>query len=305
MLSLPMAKGPRGGGSVWLFAALLDLVACTDQSTSAIDAAAPDASQDAADQRDAGGDVANDQADTSEPPLEILAAQVPDSQCNPAAERDARTRATSGILDVALDKPYPYLLYPLLGNRLAHTVPTTTPDPNAITLTEMEVNLVPPDGVRVSWPANCPGEFREPAAGVIGPDGFQALTMPAMRPCHGATLRGVFEAGELDRSLGTRVTFMAEIRAHGIGSAGAVASTWFEFPIRVCYGCLQTGFVGALAEYSFGLSPPKVLRCDQIRENPYPGNPCNPAQDVGPLLCCSVDGNAAHLVCPAKPSAPP
>ena len=94
-------------------------------------------------------------------------------------------------------------------------------------------------------------------------------------------------------------------RAKGRHGGTDIHSDPFEFPIRVCYGCLQTGFDGQYAAFSFALSPPKVIACDNLTENPYKGNVCNPAQDTGPILCCAQDAKGERLVCPAIPGAKP
>jgi hypothetical protein len=91
------------------------------------------------------------------------------------------------------------------------------------------------------------------------------------------------------------------VRARGRHGDSEVLSEPFEFPIQVCYGCLQTGLTGDFAQFNF----PQTPSCDLLGDHPYTGNPCGPAQDFGPLLCCALDPKAEALECPARPRVHP
>jgi hypothetical protein len=68
-------------------------------------------------------------------------------------------------------------------------------------------------------------------------------------------------------------------------SGGHVFSDPFRFSVRVCAGCLQSMF------------PDTPLCSAAPKPNPFPGNPCNIAQDGPEVLCC-FDPNMT-LICPA------
>src|SRR5260370_28512889 len=82
--------------------------------------------------------------------------------------------------------------------------------------------------------------------------------------------------------------------AVGNQNGGLIVSDVFRFPIRMCIGCLQTGFT-TMAEFNF----PGVPLCSVApRPNTFKGNPCNFPQDSGPLLCC-LDDTTMKPVCPS------
>jgi hypothetical protein len=102
----------------------------------------------------------------------------------------------------------------------------------------------------------------------------------------------------LPAELGQLVMFTIEMRVVGQLSSGSeIDSDKFRFSVRTCIGCLQTAFKD-VAQYNFPARP----TCSALTTpNLDKGNPCNPAQDYGPLLCCTGSGN--EIVCPA-PGAP-
>ena len=54
-----------------------------------------------------------------------------------------------GVLDVDLDRPYPYWLYPVLENRMPPLATNGGLEPNAVSVEGFEVQVRPPNGV--SW----------------------------------------------------------------------------------------------------------------------------------------------------------
>jgi hypothetical protein len=230
--------------------------------------------------------------------LIIVQAQSPDEMCRLSEESTGTSRRLEGILDLALDKAYGYNLYPLVGNNLQPLSKNGGIEPNRVAINGAEVKIVPPAGLSITWPQGCEATFDDASSANINPGERRVIAISALRACHAAVIRDLFLAGKLDSSLAEKIKFKVVVRAHGHHGGTDIYSDPFEFPIRTCYGCLQTGFQGPYAEFSFALSPPKVLACDHLAENPYKGNPCNPAQDIGPILCCADDPKGEKLVCP-------
>jgi hypothetical protein len=243
--------------------------------------------------------------DMNAPVLRIVQTQQPDETCKLSEEGTSGERRLEGILDVGLDRAYEYRLFPLLANRRSPSSPDAgadAPGGSTVTVTDavFEVQALP--GVTIAWPAGCPPVFVEPFT-LILPPGRQAVTsLTALRTCHAAVLRDLFQTGKLDRSLATTISLHVLVRIRAQQGGATIETPRIEFPIRICDGCLQTGFAGPYAQFSRALEPPRTVACDHLVENPYRGNLCNPAQDFGPILCCtaSVQG-AEKLICPGVP----
>jgi hypothetical protein len=230
--------------------------------------------------------------------LVILQNQIPVADettriCTPSSEGGGAPRSL-GTLDLDVGMPQPYLVYPLVQSRLLPQAAAGGAEPNTVTLNGAKITLIPPSGVNVPWQATCQGSFQSSTALTLDPGQTKAFSIPAMLGCHTAQIRTLFVTGELPSDLGQMVLFTIEMRATGQRSSGdAIESGAFRLPVRVCVGCLQTGFPG-LAQFNYPTRP----RCaDSPKPNPHKGNPCNIAQDYGPLLCCidSMD----QPVCPA------
>jgi hypothetical protein len=205
-----------------------------------------------------------------------------------------------GTYDVALDKSYPYYVYPLLSNALPALMQAV--EPNRVEINKWSVKIEAPPTITVAWNPACPAEFDFPSPLTLGPGEQAAALVEAMRPCHGDLLRQLLKDGKISPSFSERVIFRLIMRAKGRHGGSEIKSDPFEFPVRVCYGCLQTGYASPdYADFSF----PRVPACNKLVANPFPGNPCNPAQDVGPLLCCALDAEAKQLECPGIPRGVP
>ncbi len=237
--------------------------------------------------------------------LFIVQAQVPEVVENTCKIPGTRTEVylASGTLDVALDRPRPYRLYPLVTNVLPLVGEKTLDvEPNRLQMTGFEVRIDPPPGIRVTWPADAPPVFKWNAPLVILPDETHATIAEVISAKHAAAILKMFQEGKLPSDLREQVRFKVTIRAKARHGSSIITSDPFEFPIRVCYGCLQTGFTQPqFADFSF----PKVPPCSKLASNPYLGNPCNPAQDYGPVLCCARDASGRDLECPAVPRLAP
>lgn len=235
--------------------------------------------------------------------LVILQNQSPEvsgAQCVIQASRSMNRNAL-GTFDVALDKSYPYFVYPLLENRLPSGLGANTADPNRVDISTWQVKIEPPPTVTVAWNPGCPAEYDFPNPLVLYPNEAAPSIVEAMRPCHSDLLRQVFREGKLASSFSERVIFRLILRAKGRHGGTEITSDPFEFPVRVCYGCLQTGFQDpAFANFGFPTVPP----CANLRTNPFIGNPCNVAQDFGPILCCARDAEGRDVECPGVPRAP-
>jgi hypothetical protein len=234
--------------------------------------------------------------------LTVVQNQIPmakDSACVIPASGGAE-RNLLGTYDVALDHNYPYFMYPLIKNSLPPSPENV--DPNLIDVNRWTVKIEPPPTITVPWSDACPAEFDFPSPVSLHPGDQASTLVEAMRPCHGGLLRQLLEQGKLSSSASERVLFRIIIRARGRHGSTEIKSDPFEFPVHVCYGCLQTGYGDpAYADFAF----PKVPSCDKLLENPFPGNPCNPAQDFGPLLCCALDAEGKSLECPGVPRGTP
>jgi hypothetical protein len=186
----------------------------------------------------------------------------------------------------------------------------STLDPQRIILRSFQVRIEPPSTVSVPWEPACRGRFDVEAEGVLEPGGTMAAIVEVFKDCHGRLLRSLFTTGVMKKALPpdltTQIIFRVKVRAVGIHGGTEIMSDVYEYPIRVCYGCLQTGYRDAngvpdpfFSEFEFQRN--KVARCNQLNANPYPGNPCNPAQDFGPLLCCTNSDDPSNIECPGVP----
>ena len=232
--------------------------------------------------------------------LMVLQAQVPDEECIVSDEASAAGRLEHGILDVALDKPYGYNLYPLVVNNLLPIGGEGEVEPNRVNVSGAQVKILPPPGVEVPFTEDCSPEFDHPSQALIPPGGTRTIRVEALRSCHTTLFRQLFASGRLNPSVADSTFFRVEVRAKGRHGGTQILSAAFEFPVRVCYGCLQTGYSGPYSVFNF----PEVPACDQLAENPFQGNRCHPAQDFGPILCCARDASGAMLECPGLGRAP-
>lgn len=228
----------------------------------------------------------------------IVQAQVPDENCVIPAMRTTVRRA-SGVLDVALDQNYPYLLYPLVLNRLSPIADPMDVEPNRVNVVGAEIRIEPPPGVSVPWRADCPPAFDHASTVSLDPNTEGSIAVEALRSCHAGLFRELFRSGRLSSSLAEQIQFRVIVRAKARHGSGTILSDPFEFAVRVCYGCLQSGFLGPFSAFNF----PEVPACDRLSENPFPGNRCNPGQDA-PILCCAKDPEGKMLECPGTPRAP-
>ncbi len=233
-------------------------------------------------------------------PLVIVQAQEPATTagaCGTAIEQAGAKQ--EGVLDVALDQDYPYLLHPLVESRLPSLVENQI-ELNQIVLTAAEIEIEPPPGLAVPWTPSCAAKFDMALSLKLLPQATGSGPLEIIRPCHTALFRDLFKKGKLPWNGGERIRFHASVRLKGRHGGTTISSDPFTFPVRVCYGCLQSGYDDP--DYQ-QFSVVNVPRCSKLTSgNPYPGNACNPGQDKGPILCCAKDNDA--VVCPAPVGAP-
>jgi hypothetical protein len=233
-------------------------------------------------------------------PLTIVQNQAPEIDqtaraCKISADRTV-DRSALGVFDVALDHSYSFFMYPLVSNALP--VLGMAIEPNKVEIHSWQVKIEPPPTIGVEWNPACPAQFDYPNPVTLGPGESASAIVEAMRPCHSDLLRMLMQQGKLSSSLAERILFRVIIRAKGRHGATEILSDPFEYPVRVCYGCLQTGFLDPdFVDFGF----PRVPACNKLVRNPYLGNPCNPAQDRGPILCCALDAEAKQIECPGVP----
>jgi hypothetical protein len=201
----------------------------------------------------------------------------------------------AGVLDLEVGMPPAYVAYPIIQSRLpSRAAVVGGSDPNTVYLDGVRGTLYPPPGLTVEWPLDCPGTFFSPSAVALLPGASQGTVAQVIRPCQAQRIHDLFSAGILPPDLTQQVLFTVEMRAVGrLASGDEVLSDAFRFSVRMCTGCLQTGF-SDLAQMNWPNRPP----CSAApKPNPHHGNPCNVAQDWGPLLCCTGDDGLP--VCPA------
>lgn len=199
-----------------------------------------------------------------------------------------------GVLDLGVGDAANYVVYPVVESRLPPLATMGRAEPNTVQLSFMRITLHPPPGYTFPW-TGC-SNTSEPSFGnvTLDPGASQSGTFEAILPCQARQILAQFKPGGLNPDLNERIYFTVEMRAYGRRSSGdQLTSDPFRLPVRVCVGCLQTAFP-ALAQYNY----PGLPRCDVApRPNPYKGNPCNIAQDIGPLLCCLDENSKA--ICPS------
>jgi hypothetical protein len=233
--------------------------------------------------------------------LVILQAQRPDEMCVINDGIQGSIRHDRGTLDVALDKPYGYQLFPLVVNNLQPIAAEGEIEPNRVSVMGAQVKLMPPPGVTIPFSDACGAEFDTVGQAQMGPGETRALGVEVVRSCHSAMIRGLFASGRLNSNTAEKIDFRVIVRIKGRHGGTRILSDPFEFPIRICYGCLQEGFQGPFSAFNF---PQPVPACDKLTTNPYPGNPCPGliAQDIGPVLCCARNNDPNNLQCPASPT---
>jgi hypothetical protein len=193
-------------------------------------------------------------------------------------------------------------MYPVVANQLASFKGSGTgqaEELNNVTVTGFGVQIAPPSGVSsIPWEEGCSGDFDwQVATKPLPPAATMGAPVEAIRSCNAGVLRRLFQTKEagFDPNLSAEVYLHVTLRAKGRHGTSDVESAPFTFPIRVCYGCLQTGYLQpGYAQYNF----PNIAACEVLTSNPYPGNPCNTAQDAQ-ILCCS--DKKAGIVCPGVP----
>ena len=136
-------------------------------------------------------------------------------------------------------------------------------DPNRVQVTGARVKIVPPTGVTVPFRADCAAEFDHPSQSTIFPGSQRAVRVEAVRTCHAALFQDLFKSGALNPAVGESVYFRVIVRIKGHHGGTEILSDPFEFPVRICYGCLQTGFSGPYSLFNFPMTPPCAALADQ------------------------------------------
>ena len=198
-----------------------------------------------------------------------------------------------GVLDLDVGTPQPYVAYPVIQNRLQARAVAGGVEPNRVMLEGFHITLLAPPGFNFPWTAQVPNQMEPAFSQGLEPGASLTATVTAVSQSQAQAILAQFGPGGLNHALTEQVVFTAEMHAIGSFNGGQIESDVFRFPIRMCVGCLQTGFT-TMAEFNY----PGVPLCSVApRPNPAKGNPCNFAQDSGPLLCCLDDNHKA--VCPS------
>lgn len=197
----------------------------------------------------------------------------------------SQSPSSDGRYDVDLDRAYPYFVFPLIQNRLPSIKTAGGIERNSVVLRRVQVTVHAPPGVDPAWDPRCPATFDSPATAVLDPAQSLAVKVEGMRNCHSQRLRELIAEGAIPGDTSQPVYFTLELTAVADRSGSEQRSDPFPFQVQVCAGCLQSMY-------------PAVPNCaDAPKPNPFRGNPCNIAQDVGLVLCCRDPGGA--LICPS------
>jgi shikimate kinase len=205
---------------------------------------------------------------------------------------------TDGTLDVALDRDYPYILYPLVRAASSPSREEGDVEPNRIAVTGARVRLEPPPGITVTFSDACPSEFDVPKPLSLDPRARARIALEAIRSCHAGLFRKLFDDGRLNSSVAERVYFSA-VRAHQ-GPARVE-----HHPVR----SLRVPGAGVLRLPAGRLHPavldvqlPADPPCSSWRTTPS-GEPVQPRPGHRPHpVLRSKDGTAASLQCPGTPT---
>jgi hypothetical protein len=212
--------------------------------------------------------------------------------CSASAETGAALLG-QGILDLDVGTPQPYVAYPIIQNRLQPRAMMGGPETNRVMLAGFHIDLEAPPGYPFPWTDTVPSHIEPAFSQGLEPGASLTAAVDLITQNQAQAILAEFRPGGLSAKLTDQVIFTAQMRAVGNLNGGEIESDVFRFPVRVCVGCLQTGFT-TMAEYNY----PGVPLCSVApRPNMYKGNPCNFAQDSGPLLCCLDDNQKA--ICPA------
>jgi hypothetical protein len=147
--------------------------------------------------------------------LVILQAQRPDDQCIINDGLQGSIRHDRGVLDVALDKPYGYELFPLVVNNLQPIAAEGEIEPNRVSVTGAQLKIIPPPGVNVALSETCAAEFESISNSQLGPGDTRALGLEVIRNCHAALIKDLFKAGRLNASTAEKIDFRVVVRVKG------------------------------------------------------------------------------------------
>lgn len=186
-----------------------------------------------------------------------------------------------GRLDVLVSRSYTGVM--LVGNQLSARGDqnNSRAESNRVNIESVEVEVTDTSGKRI-------GAFQAPSSGLIDP---QASNAPSYSPV-GATLIDSKTTDALMDSiaaLGTSRTVLANVRVKASTLAGTeVKSGAYQFPIRVCNGCLvdvSTGYDPATQTYN--CNQQLTLGTEKIM-------PCKPGQDESTPCQFCIDRNACQ-----------
>jgi len=199
-----------------------------------------------------------------------------------------------GTLDLDVGTPQAYVGYPMVENRLQPRGATAGVEPNRIMLDGFRITLHPPLGFVFPWTDTVPDHTEPAFSQGLEPGASLTAKVNLVTQNQAQLIYEQFKPGGLSAALTDQVIFTVEMHAVGELNGGQIESDVFRFPVRMCTGCLQTGFT-TLAQFNY----PGLPTCKAApRPNMYKGNPCNFAQDSGPLLCCE-DEMTSKRICPA------
>jgi hypothetical protein len=189
-----------------------------------------------------------------------------------------------GLLDLSIVRSNfdsAYLFFPLIENNLPKGSANNAIDPNEIQLTGFLIDIKPIESPptaavqSVFDGAGALAHYHIPWSGGVSSGGGHLSAIvdafPTALALQLATVAGFGTSSTLTVDL--------QIQAQGTTNIGTqMTSDPFHFPLQVCSGCLVAN----------------VMPCPYTAAPRNPGNPCNPAQDVG-VDCCTDSG---ELICP-------
>lgn len=195
------------------------------------------------------------------------------------ADPATMTSVSSGLLDVKLGQAFNvgYLLAPVVRNNMLSLMTATSPEMNDVYINSVDIQLKQDSGdafLNAIPAANL--KFNLPtAAGLVQPGGGQVSPIVEVIP-----------AGYLAMIQGVTLTpsihpITVHMRANGAHSGVTLSSSWSDFPVYLCDGCLLNN--GA----DFFACPTGGIPAAQINKGS-----CSFAQDAS-VTCC-IDSNGTH-----------
>jgi hypothetical protein len=189
------------------------------------------------------------------------------------ADPAVTTSVSSGLLDVKLSGLFNvgYLLAPVVRNGLLSIMNATTPEQNNVYISSFDIELKQsPGDVYLNGLTPADLKFNLPAAGgLIMPGGGQVSPILEVLP---AMYVSALQNVSLTPSIHAIIVHM---RANGAHSGVTLSSSWSDFPLYLCDGCLLNNGLDVFACPTGGIPAAQINK-----------GACSFPQDAN-VTCCS------------------